>query len=152
MWRVKVEAAAMHELALADAVVKAARRAAEDAGISRIERVVVRVGELQQIETELFRYSLTSVLPTTDPQLEGVEFVVEEEAVAFRCRACDTAFGTGDLESAGNEHAVEAMHLIPELAHAYIRCPSCAGPDFEIVAGRGVTLQRIEGSGDDGQG
>jgi len=139
----------MHELALADAVVKAARKAAHDAGITRIERVVVRVGELQQIEKEFFAFSLTSVLPAADPRLEGVEFVVEDEAVAFRCAACDQTFGTADLEPRGNDDAIEAMHLIPELAHAYVRCPSCAGPDFEIVAGRGVTLQRVEGMGDD---
>ena len=39
----------MHELALADSVVKAALSAADDAGMDRIERIVVKVGELQQI-------------------------------------------------------------------------------------------------------
>ena len=140
----------MHELALADAVVKAAYRAADDAGITQLDRVVVRVGELQQIEAELFRYALTTVLPAADARVAAIEFEVEDEAVSFRCRACATVFGRAELEAVDNTEALEAMHLIPELSHAYVRCPGCASPDFEITAGRGVTLQRIEGSGVDG--
>ncbi len=135
----------MHELALADAVVKAAVKAADEQGIEKIERIVVGVGELQQIDSELFRYSLTSVLGTADPRVTGVEFDVRDVAVAFACRACGTPFGRSELEAVGNETALEAIHLVPELAHAYVRCPSCGSPDFEVTAGRGVLLERIEG-------
>lgn len=135
----------MHELALADAVVKAAVRAADERGMSRIDRIVVGVGELQQINSKLFRYSLTSVLGSADPRVVGVAFDVRDVAVAFECRACGAAFGRPELEAVGNDTALEAIHLLPELAHAYVRCPSCASPDFEVTAGRGVVLERIEG-------
>lgn len=142
----------MHELALADAVVKAAVRAASERGIRRIDRIVVGVGELQQIDPELFRYSLTSVLATADPRVAGVVFDVRDVAVAFGCRACGAAFGRPELEAVGNDTALEAIHLLPELAHAYVRCPACASPDFEVTAGRGVMLERIEGEGEDHRG
>ncbi len=137
----------MHELALAEAVVKTAVRAANDAGIDRIDRIVIAVGALQQIEPELFRYSLTSVLATADPRVAGVAFDVRTVDVAFGCRSCGTTFGRSELEEVGDETALEAIHLVPELAHAYVRCPRCGSPDFEITQGRGVTLERIEGEG-----
>lgn len=138
----------MHELALADSVVKTALRAAADAGMDRIDRIVVKVGELQQIERDLFEYSLTTVIPATDPRLAGVEFDVAEELVRFRCRVCESEYGREDVEMGGEDHD-EAVHFIPELSHAFARCPYCGSPDFEITAGRGITLQRVEGSSDD---
>lgn len=138
----------MHELALADAVVKAALRAADDAGMERIERIVVKVGELQQIEKDLFEFSLTNVLPAQDSRLADVEFDVAEEAVRFECRACGAGYGREDINLETAEQG-EAVHFIPELSHAFARCPSCGSPDFDITAGRGITLERLEGSGND---
>lgn len=131
----------MHELALADAVVKTALSVAADAGLTRISRIVVTVGELQQIDRDTFAYLLTEVMPGTDSRLASAEFVVEDEAAGFRCRAC----GTGFEASPPGDDAGEAVHFVPELAHAYLRCPGCGSPDFDIVAGRGVTLRTVEG-------
>ena len=135
----------MHELALADSVVKAAIHAAEEAGIARIGRIVVRVGELQQIEKDLFEFSLTSVIPSHDPRLAETEFEVTDEAVLFECRSCGQTYGR-DESGVGDEEQKEAVHFIPELSHAFARCPSCGSPDFDIIKGRGITLERIEGT------
>lgn len=140
----------MHELALADSVVKAALAAADDAGMDRINRIVVKVGELQQIERDLFEFSLTEVLPARDHRLAEVEFDVTDEPVRFLCRTCANEYGRGDVYIDGDSG--EAVHFIPELSHAYAKCPSCGSPDFEITAGRGITLQRVEGTGDDADG
>ena len=142
----------MHELALADSVLKAALNAADDAGMDRIDRIVVKIGELQQIETELFEFSLTTVLPAMDARLAGVEFDLSEELVRFECRSCGTDYSREEagIDSDGDQD--EAIHFIPELSHAFARCPSCGSPDFEIRAGRGITLERIEGSGEDEPG
>jgi hydrogenase nickel incorporation protein HypA/HybF len=44
-----------------------------------------------------------------------------------------------------SEDTAEAIHFVPEVAHTYIKCPSCGSPDFEIVEGRGVWLENIKG-------
>jgi hydrogenase nickel incorporation protein HypA/HybF len=44
-----------------------------------------------------------------------------------------------------DEEAREAIHFLPEAAHAYIRCPKCGSPDFEILSGRGVWLESVRG-------
>ena len=139
----------MHELALADAVMKAALRAADDAGMERIDKLVVKVGELQQIEKDLFEFSLTSVLPTQDERIAGAAFEVTEERVRFGCNACQHEYTRDEASLDGASDQDEAIHFIPELSHAFARCPSCGSPDFEILAGRGITLERIEGSAAD---
>ena len=138
----------MHELALADAVMKAALRAADAAGMDRIEKLVVKVGELQQIERDLFEFSLTSVLSSQDERLAHAAFDVTEERVRFGCNACGRDYTRDEISLAGSEQG-EAIHFIPELSHAFARCPDCGSPDFEILAGRGITLERIEGSSTD---
>jgi len=138
----------MHELALADAVMKAAVKAADDAGMTRIDRLVVKVGELQQIEKDLFEFSLASVLSTQDPRLADATFDVAEELVRFGCNACGREYGRPEVSFDDGAEG-EAIHFIPELSHAFARCPACGSPDFDILAGRGITLERLEGSGSD---
>ena len=127
----------MHELALAEAVVAAANETAKKNGVAKITRIEVRVGELQQIEREAFQFAIE----------ELIEAVVDVQAdpARFVCRACDRAFGLADTTGPGGHDASEAIHFIPELAHAFLRCPRCASPDFTVTAGRGVTLGAIEG-------
>ena len=127
----------MHELALAEAVVAAANETAKKNGVAKITRIEVRVGELQQIEREAFQFAIE----------ELIEAVVDVQAdpARFVCRACDRAFGLADTKGPGGHDASEAIHFIPELAHAFLRCPGCASPDFTVTAGRGVTLGAIEG-------
>jgi hydrogenase nickel incorporation protein HypA/HybF len=131
---------------------KAALSAADDAGLDRIDRIVVKIGELQQIKRELFEFSLTTVLPTQDARLAGVKFDISEEPVRFRCRSCGTDYGRDEagIDNDGDEG--EAIHFIPELSHAFAQCPSCGSPDFDILAGRGITLERIDGSSADDPG
>lgn len=142
-------AGTMHELALADAVVKAAIRAADDQKLDSLDRVVVRVGELQQIDDALLQYALVEVVPATDARLAETVFEIESEPVEFACRRCGTHFGRTALEEVGNIEALEAIHLVPELAHTFVRCPQCASPDFDLTAGRGVTLVEIGGRSTD---
>lgn len=138
----------MHELALADAVMKAAVQAADDAGMTQIDKLVVKVGELQQIEKDLFEFSLANVLAGQDPRLSEATFDVSLEPVRFECNSCHHDYGRQDV-SLDDDDGGEAIHFIPELSHAFARCPECGSPDFEILAGRGITLERLEGSGPD---
>jgi hydrogenase nickel incorporation protein HypA/HybF len=135
----------VHEFALAQAVVDAALQAAEQAGITRIKKIVVGIGELQQIERDCFEFALKEVIPLSDPSLAQMEIAIENEPARFRCRPCERSFGLADARSSRSDEESEAIHFIPELAHAFVRCPRCQSPDFEVLAGRGVTLQSLEG-------
>lgn len=135
----------MHEMALAEAVVAAAIETAEKNGIARITRIEVRVGELQRIDRDSFRFAIEQLIPPAEPRIAGAVLDVRGDPATFLCRRCGRSFGLDDAPSPGDRDASEAIHFVPELAHAYLRCPGCASPDFEVTAGRGVMLGAIEG-------
>ena len=133
----------MHEMALAEGVIATALDTAREQARC-LQRLVVRIGELQQIEPEVFRYCLDIVRPEDEPLLQGAEITLETERVGLSCRACRRGYGLDDLgEAAPGPEELEAIHFVPELAHSFISCPHCGSPDFEVVAGRGVWIERI---------
>ena len=83
----------MHELALADAVFRAARRAADEERLTSITSIAVEVGELQQIRKDLFEFALQEIRPTDDSRIADANVTVEILPARFRCRACARAFG-----------------------------------------------------------
>jgi len=135
----------MHELALAEAVIATALREAEKEGMHALTRIDVRVGELQRISREGFEFALKEVLPRTEPRLAGTEILLEIEPAGFRCRPCGREFDLSEISGPAGRDQAEAIHFIPELAHAFLRCPACESPDFEVVRGRGVSIESLEG-------
>jgi hydrogenase nickel incorporation protein HypA/HybF len=139
----------MHEFALADAVLRAALESAGREGLSRITRILVRVGELQQIKKDVFEYAMKEVRPVDDPRLEALEVLVEVEPASFRCRACEHEFTLAAAAGERGDDESEAIHFVPELAHAFMACPACQSPDFEFLRGREIEIVEIEGERDD---
>jgi hydrogenase nickel incorporation protein HypA/HybF len=135
----------MHELALAEAVIAAALDAAKTRGLSRLTKIGVTIGELQSIESSAFEFALNELVPAGEPRLAGVEITVEREPARFKCRPCGREFRLGHETAPSGEEEVEAIHFIPELAHAFLNCPDCKSPDFELLEGRGVTISSLEG-------
>jgi hydrogenase nickel incorporation protein HypA/HybF len=135
----------MHELALAEAVVAAALEVAEREGLSEITRIDVRVGELQRILKQTFEFALTEIMPAAEPRLVSTQINVEIEPARFRCRSCGAWFSLNEETVPRDAGEAEAIHFIPELAHAFLRCPACRSPDFEVTGGRGVSIEAIEG-------
>jgi len=130
----------MHEWALAEAVIRTASEIAEKEGLSEITEVNIRLGELQQVDTEIFTFAL-SQLKTRE--LKEAQFNIRRAEAKLRCRACgyEWPFSTADLD----EEAREAIHFVPEIAHAFMKCPRCGSPDFEVISGRGVWIESIRG-------
>lgn len=133
----------MHEWALAEAVIATAKRAAHEKELRRITEITVKLGELQQIEREIFKFALEQILAQEDTLVRHAKVVLETERARFRCRACHNEWAF-ETEHFAPEIA-EAIHFVPEIAHAYVRCPSCRSPDFEVIAGRGVWLASLKG-------
>ncbi|MFO1077406.1 MAG: hydrogenase/urease maturation nickel metallochaperone HypA [Planctomycetota bacterium] len=138
----------MHEYALADAVVAAVRATADAERLQRVLSVEVRIGALQSIRRATFEQALAAVRPADDPRLAATAFAIAMVPARLRCRPCGHDHAP-DLAAEADEHATEAIHFVPELAHSYLRCPRCQSPDFDIVEGRGVTVGRIEGERDE---
>jgi hydrogenase nickel incorporation protein HypA/HybF len=130
----------MHEWALAEAVITAAQQIAEKENLKEIKEVTIKVGELQQVEQDILRFALSQLKP---PSFKNAEFHISKAKTTLKCRVCGNTwlFRKNKLD----ETTAEAIHFVPEVAHAYIKCPKCGSPDFEISEGRGVWLENIKG-------
>ena len=130
----------MHEWALAEGVIQTAMGVAKEQGLEKITEIVIQIGELQQIEHEILMFALEQL---RTHMMKGARFTLETVPGKLKCRSCGNEWkfnprGVGEDES-------EAIHFVPEVAHAYISCPSCDSPDFQVLEGRGVLLASIRG-------
>jgi hydrogenase nickel incorporation protein HypA/HybF len=130
----------MHEWALAEAIITAAQQIAEKEKLKEIKEVTIKVGELQQIEQDILRFALSQLKPA---HFKNAKFRITKAKTTLKCRVCENTwlFRKNKLD----EGTAEAIHFVPEVAHAYIKCPKCGSPDFEITEGRGVWLENIKG-------
>ncbi|MGQ9788468.1 MAG: hydrogenase nickel incorporation protein HypA [Candidatus Hadarchaeaceae archaeon] len=113
--------------------------AAKERGAKAISEAKVKLGRLQNIDAEIFNHALRELAKGT--LLEKTEIKLEMEESRFRCRACGHVWNLALSDVRSDES--EAIHFIPDLAHAFIRCPRCRSPDFEITGGRGVWVEYI---------
>jgi len=135
----------MHEWALAEAVVSAALKVAKKERLRKITQVKIVIGELQQIDVEIFRFALTEVMTPQKEMLEKAEISIQEEKALLKCKNCGHQWLLRDGRSELGEEATEAIHFVPEVAHVHLRCPQCHSADFEIAGGRGVYIESISG-------
>ncbi len=130
----------MHEWALAEAVVSTTLKIAEEKELKEVIELKIKIGELQQIDQEIFEFALSQL---RSPMLKNAKFSLETVKAELKCRVCNHKwkFSTKNL----NEDVSEFIHFVPEIAHTYVKCPKCGSPDFEILTGRGVWLDSIKG-------
>jgi hydrogenase nickel incorporation protein HypA/HybF len=108
----------VHELALAESVV---RIAAGHAAGRRVATVELKVGHLRQVVPGALAFAFQLV--SEGAAVEGAELVMEEIPPAGRCRACG-------IES--------------ELAGFPLCCPACGGLDVELVRGEELLVDALE--------
>lgn len=135
----------MHEWALAESVITTVVDEIKLNNIRKVTKVDVKVGELQQIDLEIFQFALENVIRAYELILDSNAVRIEIEKNVLRCEVCGKTWSFDDAGCMPGEDEAEAIHFIPEIAHVYIRCPECSSPDFEIVKGRGVWVEAIEG-------
>lgn len=130
----------MHEWALAEAVVSTILKIAGEEGLKDVTEVKIKIGELQQIDQEIFEFALSQL---QSPLLKKAKFNFETIKAELKCKVCghQWSFSSENL----SEDVSEAIHFIPEIAHTYLKCPKCGSPDFEVSVGRGVWLDSIKG-------
>jgi hydrogenase nickel incorporation protein HypA/HybF len=130
----------MHEWALAEAVITAAQQIAEKEKLREIKEVTIKIGELQQVEKDILRFALSQLKPES---FKNAAFHISKAKTKLKCRVCGNTWLFSKTKL--SKDTAEAIHFVPEVAHAYIRCPKCGSPDFEIAEGRGVWLENIKG-------
>ncbi len=134
----------MHEWALADAVVSTLEEKLGERNLSILKGVHIRLGELQNIDREIFVAGLKMMLRGKHCSLEV--FKIDMEEAGFKCNYCGTGWKLNEYPGIGEDER-EAIHFLPESAHAYMQCPKCGSSDFTVAAGRGVLIESMELNG-----
>jgi hydrogenase nickel incorporation protein HypA/HybF len=130
----------MHEWALAESVLEAVKRESGTERLAELTAVTVHLGELQNIEEEIFTEGLRTL--AGEYGMGPEVFAIEREPALFLCSRCGRRWG---LRESGNvtEDELEAIHFLPETAHLFISCPQCGSGDYRIEEGRGVSISGI---------
>jgi hydrogenase nickel incorporation protein HypA/HybF len=103
------------------------------------------MGELQQIDDDIFKFVLDEIIRDQGGILKNVKIIIKKEKSMLKCKNCETTWSFSEIKKKINEDELESIHFIPETAFVHTRCPKCGSPDFEITAGRGVSITRIKG-------
>jgi len=135
----------MHEWALAESILVAALEAAEKEKLKRITEIQISMGELQQIEQDIFEFAIGQIIKEQGGKLEKVKIKISTEKSKLQCKSCGHNWPFSDMKKKLNEDESEAIHFLPEVAFVHTRCPKCGSPDFEITTGRGVSITSIKG-------
>ena len=135
----------MHEWALAESVILTVVNEATKHNLKSIVRVDLKIGELQQIDLDVFRFALENILQSQDTRLKMDAIALETVESSLKCRVCCAEWPFKDNSRGLQENETEAIHFLPEVAHTYLTCPQCGSPDFEILEGRGIWIESISG-------
>jgi hydrogenase nickel incorporation protein HypA/HybF len=108
----------MHELSIADAIV---RIACAHAGERRVTKVEVKVGHLRQVVPDSLAFAFSLV--TEGTRAEGAELELEVVPAAGVCRAC------------GAESELPGFPLA---------CGACGGLDLELIRGEELLVDSLE--------
>lgn len=112
----------MHEMSYVVRLVNSALDTAKEKKASRVNRLVVSVGEMTGVLPEyMHRYYDPAVRGTL---LEGSQLEIREQPVEVLCKSCGAAYH-------------------PQRENGYA-CPECKSSEGEIIAGRSVTLEQVE--------
>lgn len=137
----------MHEWALAESVSASIQKELDRHEGAQLQRINLVFGELQNVDSDIFRTGLEAMLeelPEATRTLPIETIIhIETEAARFRCNPCGEEWGL-DAHHGLTDDEREAIHFLPEAAHAFLECPHCGSRDYKVVQGRGVTLASIE--------
>ncbi len=135
----------MHEWALAESILTAAVEESDKGKLKRITEIKIGLGELQQIEQDIFEFALDEIIKFQADKLKDVKIKLETIKSTLKCKNCNHTWSFSDMKKKISEDEGEAIHFIPEVAFVHTRCPKCGSPDFEITTGRGVSITQIKG-------
>jgi hydrogenase nickel incorporation protein HypA/HybF len=135
----------MHEWALAESVIETAFNAIKNEGLKKLIEINVGIGELQQINQEIFHYALKEILKSRYKEHDQVKIKITIIESTLGCKQCQHEWKFSEMKKGLSDDESEFIHFIPEVTFVHTRCPKCSSPDFEIKTGRGVSINSIKG-------
>lgn len=111
----------MHELAITEGILKIAVKEAEKNNVKKVLSIKLKIGELSGVVPDLIQEYFNIVSQET--VAEKAKIIIERIPGRIKCLDC------------GTESPIEKMR---------IKCPSCAGYNVKITAGREYYVDSME--------
>jgi hydrogenase nickel incorporation protein HypA/HybF len=112
----------MHELAVAESLLKIVMEEGEKNGLTTVTQVRLRIGELSTIVPEALTFSFDVIAQGT--LAEGAKLIAEMAPIMAHCNACELDFEVKDM---------------------YFICPHCQEMTLSLVSGKELEIVDIEG-------
>lgn len=116
----------MHELSITQSLLEIVTQEVEKNAISKVTAIKLKVGEFTGLEPSCLTFYFEIL--TKNTQLEGADLRIERVPVRVKCRSCKKVFDLND----------EPLNLA-------LVCPACSNIDIEIISGRELFVEEIEG-------
>lgn len=135
----------MHEWALAESIISTVIATAGKKKLKTITEIRINIGELQQIEKDIFAFAIDEIIKSQVNELKNVKIMIKTQKAILQCKNCEHVWNFNEIKKRISEEESESIHFIPEVAFVHTRCPNCSSPDFEIKEGRGISIASIKG-------
>lgn len=112
----------MHELSIARSLLDIIIQEVNKNSISRVTWVKLKVGKFTSIEPSCLSFCFE--LLSKDTPAEGADLRIESVSIRGKCRNCQEVFEPNDF---------------------LFVCPACLGQNIEIINGRELYIEEIEG-------
>lgn len=112
----------MHEMTIVSNILNIVLETGKENNLSVINRIKIKVGKQHHLAPDLMKYAFDFLKKGTIAAPAVLE--VEKVPVSLSCRNCSRSFTVQDSN--------------------YI-CPSCGSVQWEMVSGRELTIETIEG-------
>jgi len=114
----------MHELGIAKELFEVIKKYAKENSLSKVTKIVIKVGIASGIDKDFLRHSFVDhILPGTIAENSSIEF--DLEPVTLKCKNCNEI-----IQPEGND---------------FITCPKCKSHHMEIISGKQVYVESLEG-------
>jgi hydrogenase nickel incorporation protein HypA/HybF len=112
----------MHELKIIQDIFPLIEKAAQDNQLKSITKVTLSVGKLHQIQNKFLHFAFTTI--AQDTIATTAELVIKTVPVTIFCLECRKRFTVQD--------------------NIYL-CPKCNNTNFELLTGKEIVLESIDG-------
>jgi len=117
----------MHELSMANAIVKTVVDVAEKNNAQEIKEVSIEIGKLTLLNPEQLKFMISVLSENT--LFEGSEIIIEEVPIEINCKSCDFVGPVRD----------DLNHFVH-----IVKCPECEEQDLKIIKGRECNVKSIK--------
>lgn len=114
----------MHELSITESIISTVLESAEKHDVSKILKIHLEVGELNDLKSEWIQYYFDML--SRDTLAEGAQIEVHTTPSKFRCHDCGEEFPL-DLKSVSK-----------------VKCPVCRGANCSLTGGSGFYIRDME--------